>query len=141
MGGTVESGVLMVRALFAVMLAALVAPPARAADAGTPGSHSSPGAKAPATSAGPYSLQCGKGYCDARTQYCETIKTDVPELPSDHGCMPLPPACRVTKRKGIAQDKALSCGCFPSGTRCDFCQTIEQGNGLQAFYRTCIGGY
>jgi hypothetical protein len=142
--------------LTAVLLAALAAlPAARAADAGTPGSHNSRAAVAPAQTAGPFSFQCGGGYCDARTQYCETIKTDVPELPSDHGCMPLPKACKVwqkgakstksSKAETGAQSKksesAASCGCFAQGTRCDFCSVVEEPGGAPAFHRTCIGGY
>jgi hypothetical protein len=82
---------------------------------------------------GPYSLRCGSGYCDARTSYCETIKTDVPELPSDYSCKPLPKAC-------AQQAEHKGCGCFPEGTRCDFCGILPAGK-IEGYYRTCVGGH
>ena len=143
MGGAVEPGALTMRMLRAGLLCLLwlvalqvaMQAPARAADAGSPGSHSSPGGVAPsAKSPGLRAISCGSGYCDSRRHYCETIKTDVPELPSDHACMPLPKTCRAGKA-------GAGCGCFPDGTRCDFCQALEQRGGATGFYRTCVGGY
>ena len=103
-----------------------------AADAVMPGSHSSPGGVAPSVRPGSHGFKCGNGYCDARHQYCETIKTDVPTYPSDHACMPLPAACT---------SGPPSCACFPQRTRCDFCSVLQRPGGGSAFMRTCIGGY
>ena len=36
---------------------------------------------------------CGPRYCDARTSYCQIDLSDVLEPPTDHACLPLPPAC------------------------------------------------
>jgi|SRR6478609_3420984 len=77
---------------------------------------------------------CGALRCDPRTTYCETIKTDVPELPSDYACRPLPRACQSS-----AEDPPRDCKCFPPGTRGHFCASpIEDG--VQCFYRATIGG-
>jgi len=85
--------------------------------------------------AGPHSFKCGAGYCDARTSYCETIKTDVPELPSDYACQPLPKTCKQSK-----PSEKKDCGCFPEGTRGDFCGTVPAGS-MEGFYRTTVGGH
>src|SRR5579883_771045 len=58
----------------------------------------------------PYALQCGTLYCDARSTYCETIKTDVPALPSNYSCKPLPDSCKAT-----AGQASPTCACFPKG--------------------------
>src|SRR4051812_4409005 len=63
-------------------------------------------------------LNCGPITCDPRVSYCEIIKTDVPRLPSDYRCKPLPDACR-------AAGAARTCDCFPAGTRCGFCSVVE----------------
>lgn len=81
------------------------------------------------------SFACGDLACDARGAYCETIKTDVPELPSNHACRPLPPGC-MPRPDGARQD----CTCFPKGTRGDYCSASSR-NGVQAFYRTSVGGH
>lgn len=73
--------------------------------------------------------------CDRATQYCETLKTDAPELPSNFACLPLPTACQAP---GLAA--APACGCFPPGTRGDFCSAVP-GPGGRAFYRTQVGGH
>jgi hypothetical protein len=77
-------------------------------------------------------LTCGAFTCDPRASYCEIIKTDVPRLPSDYRCKPLPDACR-------AAGAARTCDCFPAGTRCGFCSVVETEGG-PAFRRTCVGG-
>jgi hypothetical protein len=76
-------------------------------------------------------VSCGAQSCDARTSYCEMIKTDVLTIPSTYACRPLPSSCA---------DKANpSCDCFPQGTRCDFCSQLDR-DGVLYFQRTCIGG-
>jgi hypothetical protein len=78
---------------------------------------------------------CGALICDPRTSYCETINTDVPALPSNFACRPLPSAC-LPQPSGITRD----CQCFPPGTRGDFC-SAPTVNRAQVFYRTTIGGH
>ncbi len=78
---------------------------------------------------------CGTLTCNARTSYCETINTDVPALPSNFACRPLPAAC-LPRADGAARD----CGCFPPHTRGDYCSAPLQG-GFQRFYRTSVGGH
>ena len=78
-----------------------------------------------------FALKCGNGFCDGRVSYCETVKTDVPELPNDYACRTLPPACRP----GAALT-APDCSCFAQHTRCGFCSVSPEAG----FYRTCIGG-
>jgi hypothetical protein len=73
---------------------------------------------------------CGDKPCDANSSYCEMLKTDNLRLPSTYTCKPLPAACRT----------ATECGCFPKGTRCDYCVRLER-DGARYFQRTCIGGY
>ena len=82
----------------------------------------------------PALFSCGAIMCDARSSYCETINTDVPALPSTYACKPLPSACQPP-----VAEVHDNCGCFPPGTRCQFCTTRAQGT-VQAFYRTCVGG-
>jgi hypothetical protein len=77
---------------------------------------------------------CGSLVCD-RTSYCETINTDVPALPSNYACRPLPSACLPQ-----ASSSTLDCQCFPPRTRGDFCSAPIVG-GSQVFYRTTIGGH
>lgn len=77
-------------------------------------------------------LNCGPITCDPRATYCEIIKTDVPRLPSDYNCKPLPEACR-------AGGAARTCDCFPARTRCGFCSVVDTEAG-PAFRRTCVGG-
>jgi hypothetical protein len=115
--------------LTAVLSAAM---PALAAQYGAPGSYATPGGSPPAAVPTEFGFRCGGGYCDTRTQYCETIKTDAPELPSDYSCQPLPRTCRTKLAK---PSNPLSCDCFPQKTRCDFCTVISG-----AVYRTCVGG-
>jgi hypothetical protein len=74
-------------------------------------------------------------FCDARTTYCETIKTDVPALPSNYTCKDLPEPC-----KSVSGKAAPTCACFPKGTRCDFC-AAEDRQGTAGFWRTCVGGH
>lgn len=90
---------------------------------------------ASARSAAAASFACGKSSCDHRTSYCETINTDVPALPSNYACRPLPSGC--LPRAGSA---APGCECFPPRTRGDYCsaQTVD---GKRVFYRTTIGGH
>ena len=78
---------------------------------------------------------CGKLSCDSQTTYCETINTDVPELPSNFACRPLPNAC--LSRAGTP---VPDCQCFPPRTRGDYCsaQTVD---GRRTFYRTTVGGH
>jgi hypothetical protein len=75
-------------------------------------------------------FECGEQRCDARTSYCEMIKTDVPALPSTFTCKPLPDSCL---------SPAAGCDCFPAHTRCDYCVVLDSG-GARHFQRTCIGG-
>ncbi len=82
----------------------------------------------------PPRFRCGNLSCDARREYCETLNTDVPSLPTTHACRPRPASC-LPQGKGAD----VNCDCFPSGTRCDFC-TVVRASGAEAFYRTCIGG-
>ncbi len=79
-------------------------------------------------------LRCGNILCDARRDYCETLNTDVRSLPTTYACRARPASC-LGQRDG----RGLSCDCFPSGTRCDFC-TVLHATGTEAIYRTCIGG-
>jgi hypothetical protein len=82
------------------------------------------------------SFACGDALrCDRATQYCETLKTDTPALPSDYACRPLPAACQASE--GPAQQ---ACGCFPAHTRGDFCSAVDSSAG-RAFYRTQVGGH
>ena len=79
---------------------------------------------------------CGERLrCDRATQYCETLKTDAPELPSNYACQPLPAACRAA---GAPASQA--CGCFAPHTRGDFCSAVDSPAG-RAFYRTQVGGH
>jgi len=80
---------------------------------------------------------CGETPCDARTSYCEMLKTDYAPLPSTYTCRPLPDACRAADPRPA---DAVDCGCFPRTTRCDFCSRLER-NGVFYFQRTCIGGH
>jgi len=76
---------------------------------------------------------CGASYCDARTSYCEIYLSDVPELPTDHFCRPLPNACKPVD--GIAKH----CDCFAPETPClSFCGPLPTG-GIDAFHLTCQG--
>jgi len=86
----------------------------------------------PAASAG---FACGKLLCDSQTTYCETINTDVPALPSNYACRPLPTAC--LPRAGAA---APDCQCFPPRTRGDYC-SAAMVDGRRTFYRTTVGGH
>ena len=95
--------------------------------------HAKPKPQA-ATDLGARLFTCGETPCDARTSYCEMLKTDYAPLPSTYTCRPLPDACRA------AEPQSTDCGCFPSGTRCDFCSRLER-NGVSYFQRTCIGGH
>ena len=83
----------------------------------------------------PYLFRCGDLTCDARTSYCETIKTDVARLPSTYACRPLPAACAA-----VSAPRSADCGCFPAHTRCDFCGAPLH-DGVRTFYRTCVGGH
>jgi len=94
-----------------------------------------PGAGADHAAAPAGSLPCGGLSCDTRSSYCEVIKTDAPALPSDYACRPLPEACRP--RPGQPQP---GCGCFPRGTRCDYCVRLDGAEG-HGFRRMCVGGY
>ena len=103
--------------------------------------------------ADPWTFACGTLSCDGRTTYCEVIKTDAPELPSDYACRPLPDTCRpdaFAKRtvddseKGSARraedaSGRPTCDCFPPETRCDYCVRLDQGEGF-GFLRMCVGG-
>ena len=82
----------------------------------------------------PFALKCGTIFCDARSTYCETIKTDVAALPSNYSCKPLPDSCRATSGQ-----QAPTCTCFPPGTRGDFCSVVDR-NGTPGFWRTTVGG-
>jgi hypothetical protein len=84
-------------------------------------------------SADPWSFACGSVPCDGRTTYCEVIKTDAPELPSDYACKPLPAACKGTP------STLPTCDCFPAGTRCDYCVRLDKGEAF-GFRRMCVGG-
>jgi hypothetical protein len=83
---------------------------------------------------GTFAFKCGTNLCDAHTSYCEVINTDVPKLPSTYSCKPLPKSCRAN-----ATGPALKCGCFPRGTRCDFCDVLET-HGVYYLHRMCVGG-
>ena len=78
-------------------------------------------------------IKCGDKTCDSHKSYCEMIKTDVPTIPNVYACKPLPTSCLANKKGELSP-----CGCFPPGTRCIFCSTLEQ-NGTQFLQRTCIG--
>jgi len=78
---------------------------------------------------------CGALTCDPSTSYCETINTEVPALPSNSICRPLPAAC-LPSQDGAPRD----CRCFPAGTRGDSC-SAPTSNGRQVFYRTSVGGH
>lgn len=78
---------------------------------------------------------CGDTTCDAKLTYCETINTDVPALPSNYACRPLPREC-LPRADGAPRD----CRCFPPQTRGDYCSGPIQG-GFQRFYRTSVGGH
>jgi hypothetical protein len=76
---------------------------------------------------------CGASFCDARTSYCEIYLSDVPELPTDHVCRPLPQACKPVG--GVAKH----CDCFAAETAClSFCGPLPTG-GVDAFHLTCQG--
>ena len=76
---------------------------------------------------------CGAQYCDAQTSYCEIYLSDVPELPTDHFCRPLPNACKPVD--GVAKH----CDCFAADTPClSFCGPLLTG-GIDAFHLTCQG--
>jgi hypothetical protein len=78
----------------------------------------------------PSPFRCGEHECDARTSYCELIKTDVPALPSTYTCKPLPATCR----------RDAECGCFAKGTRCrNFCRRVDTA-GVTGFQLICVGG-
>jgi len=96
-----------------------------------PAPATSPPAAAAAT-ARPF--RCGAATCDARTSYCQLVKTDVLTLPSTYSCVPLPAACLVRE-----PDEAPGCGCFAAGTRCDLCSRLD-GPGAPHLQRTCVGG-
>jgi hypothetical protein len=79
--------------------------------------------------AAPNWAPCGPRFCDARTSYCEIILSDVPELPTDYTCKPLPSSC-------LAQSPR-SCDCFAAGTRClSFCGPMDN-EGVRGFHLTC----
>jgi hypothetical protein len=88
-----------------------------------------------ADSSNPYALKCGPTFCDVRSTYCETIKTDVRSLPSNYACKPLPESCRPSIDKA-----ARNCACFPPGTRGDLCSMVYK-NGIPGFWRTTVGGH
>ena len=94
------------------------------------GCRDPPAPAAPPQTAAPLRFSCGEHSCDAGASYCEMIKTDVAALPSTFTCKPLPAACG---------GGAASCGCFPPGTRCDYCARLER-DGVWYFQRTCVGG-
>jgi hypothetical protein len=76
---------------------------------------------------------CGAHSCDARESYCEIYLSDVPELPSEHACRPLPKACKP--EVGFTP----TCDCFPPDTPClSFCGPLPTG-GVSAFHLTCQG--
>lgn len=76
---------------------------------------------------------CGTHFCDARSSYCEIYLSDVFELPSDHACRPLPPACLPDGKR------ARGCECFPANTPCrSFCGPLPTA-GIAAFHLTCQG--
>jgi hypothetical protein len=78
-------------------------------------------------------IACGARYCDARTSYCEIYLSDVPELPTDYACRPLPPACLPSG------GSPRGCECFPRATPClSFCGPMPTG-GRQGFHLTCQG--
>jgi hypothetical protein len=100
-------------------------------------SGSVPGAAGPAASetiTNPVLYHCGPLSCDARQSYCETIRTDVPALPSDHACRALPASCLPRSGGGLPD-----CDCFPRGTRGHLCSSPVR-NGVRTFYRTTVGG-
>jgi len=83
----------------------------------------------------PSQMPCGRAQtCDARTHYCEQIKTDVPALPSTYTCKPLPSTCQPDP------DQPPGCGCFAKGTRCrNFCRQVDT-TGVTGFELICVGG-
>lgn len=100
-----------------------------------PTAFSAPQSRGILDSSSPYALKCGSMFCDVRSTYCETIKTDVPSLPSNYSCKSLPKACK----KSI--DKATpTCVCFPPGTRGDLCSMVDK-DGIPGFWRTTVGGH
>jgi hypothetical protein len=76
---------------------------------------------------------CGAHYCNADTSYCEIYLSDVPEIPTDHFCRPLPESCLRLEAS------ARTCECFASSTPCrSFCGPLPTG-GRPAFHLTCQG--
>lgn len=41
----------------------------------------------------PQQFNCGHGFCDSKTEYCQRTYADVPGTPDSFGCAPLPAAC------------------------------------------------
>jgi hypothetical protein len=79
----------------------------------------------------PGQVACGPHYCNAASEYCEIVLSDVAIPASDFTCRPLPTACQ----------SAQACSCFPIGTRCkDFCTVTDVGQGLSGYRLTCVGG-
>jgi len=79
--------------------------------------------------------RCGPLECDVRTSYCEIFLSDVPEIPTNYFCRPLPPACLP------GEGPARTCDCFPEETRCrTFCGPLPTASGaLTGFHLTCQG--
>lgn len=90
--------------------------------------------EAPLTSPGVRTFHCGTEVCNARVQYCEVIKTDVPAISNTYACQQLPRSCLSAIRKNSS-----SCDCFPLRTRCDFCSKLKD-NRVEYLQRSCIGG-
>ena len=90
---------------------------------------------ASATPTTPVAIPCGPAKsCDARHEYCETIQTDVPALPSTYTCKTLPATCSPS-------EKRATCDCFPHPTRCGFCRELgTSAPTLTGFNRVCVGG-
>jgi len=78
-------------------------------------------------------ISCGERFCNARTQYCEIVLSDVFNPPTDYTCKPLPAAC--VPDGGTAR----ACDCFPKDTKClGWCGYIVSGeHGLSGFHLTC----
>ncbi len=83
-------------------------------------------------------VACGTVQCDGRSQYCETIKTDTPALPSDYACKPLPEAC-LPGSAAAEGPVGKACDCFPPGARGNFCSAIDTQGG-RIFHRMTVGG-
>lgn len=74
-------------------------------------------------------FQCGSGFCDVKTQYCQRTLADVPNTPDSNVCAPLPAGC----------SSPPSCACIPDPCGAPIPGTCEVTAGGGIRY-TCPGG-